>query len=169
MLDACENYTSNKRMRNWILIILAAGCFLYWKHSRGPSDAPIAAAKSPAFRELVTSTSCEGKEKCLIVYVTPWCPACEQMSPYLLKIQEKSKNDPELGIKMIVGQERSPGGNQKIADRYGDTTVIDLDLSVHQMLNVKYYPTILLVRQDGIISGRDNVAFEFAFRRYQLQ
>lgn len=129
----------------------------------------MATLKTPAFRELVTTTSCEGKASCLLVYVTPWCPACEQLSPYLLKIQEKSQPDSEYGIKMIVGLERDPGANQRIAERYGKTTVIDTDQSVHKILNIKYYPTILLVTKDGIISERDNKALEVAARRYQLQ
>ena len=149
-------------MRNWLMIVLAAGCFLYWKHSRRPESAPMA-------KGLYSTTSCEGKTSCFLVYVTPWCPACEQLSPYLLKIQEQTKNDPEFGIKMIVSGERKPGDNQRIADRYGKSSVIDLDRSVHKMLNISYYPTILLVRQDGTISERDNKALEIAFRRYQLQ
>jgi len=156
-------------MRKWIMIIIAAGCFFFWKHTRKMADAPMATLKSPAFRELVSTTSCEKKAACFLVYVTPWCPACEQLSPYLLKIQERSKADPDFGIKMIVGQERNPGDNRRIADRYGSDSVIDEDQSVHKLLNVKYYPTILIVRQDGIISERDNKAIEVAFRRYQLQ
>lgn len=147
------------------MIFLAAGCFFYWKYTR----APIPTLKTPAFKELVTTTSCEGKANCLLVYVTPWCPACEQISPYLRNIQEKSQSDSEYGIKMIVGQERDPGGNRRIADRYGKTTVIDEDLSVQKMLNVSYFPTVLLVRKDGSISERDNKALEVAFRHYQLQ
>ena len=156
-------------MRNWIMITLAAGCFLYWKHSRNSVSAPMATLKSPTAKELYSTTSCEGKASCFLVYVTPWCPACEQLSPYLQKIQEQTKSDPDYGIKMIVSGERNPGDNQRIADRYGQSTVIDQDRSVHKMLDIKYYPTVLLVRQDGTISERDNKALEIAFRRYRLQ
>ncbi len=156
-------------MRKWIIIFIAAGCFFYWKHYRKTTDAPMASLKTPAFRDLIKTTSCEGKTACFIVYVTPWCPACEQLSPYLLKIQEQTKRDQQYGIKMIIGQERKSGENERIAARYGGTAVIDQDLSLHHILNIKYYPTILLVSKDGIITERDNDALEIAFRRYQIQ
>lgn len=150
------------------MIVVIAGCFLYWRSSRNSGDAPLATLKTPAFKELMTTTSCEGKASCFLVYVTPWCPACEQLSPFLLKIQEKSQSDSEFGIKMIVGQERDSGGNQRIANRYGKTTVIDQDLSLHKILNISYYPTVLLVRQDGVIRERDNKALEVAAGRFKL-
>jgi thiol-disulfide isomerase/thioredoxin len=153
-------------MSKWIFIFLAAGCFYLWKQKQNVTSIP---TQSPLYRELVSSRSCEKKSSCALVYVTPWCPACEQLSPILTQWKEKSLNDPEAGLKIIVGMERNSGDNKRIAERYGDNSLIDEDQRLHELLKIRHYPTIILVRKDGVIEKRDQEAIMWAAKKYELR
>ncbi len=123
-------------------------------------------AKTPEYRELVATTSCAGKKSCVLVYVTPWCPACVSMTPLLQALQSKMATDSEFGIKMIVGMERNPGDNQEVALRYGKETIIDSDGRIHEMLQVTQYPTLLMVVSDGVIAKKNQDVLNWASGKY---
>lgn len=153
-------------MGKWIIIFFAAGCFLLWKQSQKEAAAPL---KSAQYFELISNTTCEKKASCALVYVTPWCPACEQLSPLLFQWKEKSLKDPDAGLKIIVGMERNSGDNKKVAERYREHSIIDEDGSLHELLKIKHYPTIILVGKDGVIEKRDQDAIMWAAKKYELR
>ncbi|MGI5861583.1 MAG: zf-TFIIB domain-containing protein [Myxococcales bacterium] len=48
------------------------------------------------------SDPCEGKERCVVVVVAPWCPACKKAVPIINSMQERFKDSPRVGIKPVV-------------------------------------------------------------------
>ncbi len=151
----------------WVLIVIAlGGGFLYLKKGGRSS---IAQAKTPEFRALMQSQSCAGKKACVLLYVTPWCPACLSMSPLFQQMKQKMEGDPDYGMKVIVGQERSPGGNKQMAARYGVDSLIDGDNKILNVLEIDRYPTILLVESNGHILKKHQDVIQWAAPRYQLR
>ncbi len=148
-----------------MLIAIAIGGFIYFKQSKREA---IAQTKNPDFKELVKSNSCAGKKGCVLLYVTPWCPACISMSPMFQQLKAKMENDPEYGMKIIVGRERNAGDNEKMAEKYGKDSLIDSDNKIHDLLKVDRYPTLLLVESSGLITKKHQDAFLWAAPRYQL-
>ncbi len=148
-----------------MLIALAIGGFIYFKQSK--RDA-IAQSKNPDFKELVKTNSCAGKKGCVLLYVTPWCPACISMSPMFQQLKAKMENDPEFGMKVIVGQEKNAGDNEKMAAKYGKDSLIDSDNKIHKILEIDRYPTLLLVESSGLITKKHQDVFLWAAPRYQL-
>ncbi len=149
----------------WILIAVAIGGFLYYKQG---SRSSVAQAKNPDFRSLVQSESCAGKKACLLLYVTPWCPACISMSPLFQQLKQKMESDPEYGMKIIVGRERKSGDNEKMAARYGKESLIDGDDKYHSILEIDRYPTLLMVESSGLITRKNEDVIQWAAPRYQL-
>ena len=139
------------------LILIAAlflGYHLWQKHQNSKPN-PTAAA-------MATTDTCATKKLCTIVYVTPWCPACAQVSPILQAWISKTKDHPEYGIKVIVGYGRNAGDNERTAANYGVNSVVDSDLSLANKLNIKYYPTFLLVNPAGTIIKKDQDVVKWA-------
>jgi thiol-disulfide isomerase/thioredoxin len=151
--------------KNWAILLLCVGIFAYWK-LKVQRPAPGEIANTPAYHELITTESCAGKKSCVLIYVTPWCPACEQMSPFIQKWLAKAKDDPDYGFKVIVGMENARGDNQRLAKRYAPVSVIDHRRKIHDLLGVRYYPTLLMVKTSGEVDARDDKVIEWAMNRY---
>lgn len=112
--------------------------------------------------KIARNETCEGKKSCMLVYVAPWCPACKQMEPLLMQIAKASVRGGDHGVKIVVGQERSPGDNEKLAKAYGVNGVVDADNSIREKLNVKHYPTIMQLDPKGKILQRDGETLQWA-------
>ncbi len=151
-------------MKNlFIFALVAVGIFVYKDKVRSNS---ISSVKSPQFRELVTTTTCQGKASCIVVYVAPWCPACHSMTPAFKLWKDKSVNT-DCGVKIIVGKERTQGDNEIMAQKFGEGVVIDTSLGLHDSLPIEGYPTILLV-QNGIVTKKAQDAFNWANQKLLL-
>jgi thiol-disulfide isomerase/thioredoxin len=151
-------------MTKWIIVFLCGAAFLYYKYR--PVKEEFRVPNSPEYRELVSSTSCEGKKSCVLIYVTPWCPACEEMSPLIQQWLVKARNDADVGFKVIVGMENARGDNQRLAKRYAPVSIIDHRRKIHDLLGVRYYPTLFMVKTNGELLARDEKVVEWAMNRY---
>jgi thiol-disulfide isomerase/thioredoxin len=100
---------------------------------------------------------CEGKKQCLLVYVAPWCSACHQMTPSFQEFQNLSRQNPDVGIKIIVGAGRSVEENNQMAKNFIES-IVDHDLVIRDQLKVSYYPSIYLANDAGEIQLRDQAA-----------
>jgi thiol-disulfide isomerase/thioredoxin len=115
---------------------------------------------------LQTINVCTGKKLCAIVYIAPWCPACEQMSPILKTFLHKSQSVTEYGFQIIVGDERSPGQNGQKAQSLGDGVMIDGDRSLARSLNITYYPTFYVLDPTGKVLMKDQDAMTWANQHF---
>lgn len=77
-----------------LLIVVLLGC------SSSESPQPMLASSQPGQKD-----PCEGKERCLTVYVAPWCPHCNRSVPLLQAMHQKLKHQPRVGMRVIVGRD----------------------------------------------------------------
>lgn len=49
---------------------------------------------------------CEGKKVCLVVYVSPWCPACKGQLPFIKEVDSTVKAYPGFGLEVIIGWDK---------------------------------------------------------------
>ena len=140
------------------LIGLGLGAVSYKSHSEG---------KAP-WQKLATIASggpadyCALKDRCLAVYVAPWCPACNSIAPLLKKSLAASRTKKEFGMKIFVGQERQPGHNDRVAAEFGPGTFVDADGTVLAKLGVSYFPSFFVLDKQGEILLSGDEAREWA-------
>ncbi|MDQ2069015.1 TlpA family protein disulfide reductase [Natronospira bacteriovora] len=91
-----------------ILVLLLGG----WAVMTHESSAPITEASAPAQRlDRFTASAdaehpCIGTERCVLVYMAPWCPHCNGSIPLVRKVREQLNANDDTGMMVIVG----PGG-----------------------------------------------------------
>ena len=46
---------------------------------------------------------CEGKRRCMVAFVAPWCPACHASIPFLLSLKRMVAASSDLGMQIVIG------------------------------------------------------------------
>ncbi len=108
--------------------------------------------------QLTQSLECQKKNGCGVIYVAPWCPACNSMQPQIQQILQKSRENPDYGIVVIVGQGKEARDNFEKAQEIGEGTVTDDDSLYARALKIDRYPTFLVVDSQQKITHRDQAA-----------
>lgn len=62
-------------------------------------------------------------EKCLTIYVAPWCPACKKLNPMILSLREELLAE-NIDVTIIVGQD-SIKKTKDYADKYKFPVLLD--------------------------------------------
>jgi hypothetical protein len=71
-------------------------------HAEGLASARVSALTSAA----EAGDPCAGARRCVIVYLTPWCPACKQAKPLIKQLRSRLESGTRM--KVVIGQgERS--------------------------------------------------------------
>jgi len=98
--------------------------------------------------------ACRGSQRCLIGYITPWCPGCRGSLTFIRQAREYL---PTLGhrssMQIIVGDGPSDQLHS-LAEEVGGHVFIDEDGSISRALRVGGVPAWFLVNQDGAIIDR---------------
>lgn len=110
--------------------------------------------------------NCTDKKFCAVVYVAPWCPACQQMAPQLRTAIERAKTKNNFGLKVVVGQ-GTREQNEAEAASFGAAGSADQDNVVHTALGVDRYPSFFVMDQEKTVILRHEEAF--AWLNEQLQ
>ncbi|MCC6954335.1 MAG: hypothetical protein IT290_09475 [Deltaproteobacteria bacterium] len=50
--------------------------------------------------------TCEGKDRCVILYVAPWCPICHRNVAFFRELRRQLDGAPRVGVNYIVGNDR---------------------------------------------------------------
>jgi len=112
--------------------------FAYWNHPFTPAKANKRVDR------------CLGKERCIVVYVAPWCPACESIQGCLKEAVALTEGMPDFGVDVVMGydkEEKLEAGAVGIgAGVYVDTTG-----DIRRALRVKSLPTFFAVNRQGKI------------------
>jgi len=96
---------------------------------------------------------CVTKKKCLIVYVTPWCPACNSSEALIKRIRDDFKNSPEYGMMIVIGVASQPELAGKALD-LGENTFLDTENKFRKAAKIYAYPTWMVVDQNYNILSR---------------
>jgi len=102
---------------------------------------------------------CEGKKICAIIYVAPWCPACNQMLPEISRILQASEGNPDHEVVVIVGKGADPIENNEKALEIGPLAITDNRSVIHDAFKIDRYPTFMLVNSQHQIVSTDQEAY----------
>ena len=86
---------------------------------------------------------CEGKEYCLTVYLTPWCPACKSSVTFINELREYFSDNNQFALQVIVGAD-GEANLEQMAKQIGKLVYIDADAKFRRATGVHAYPTWLL-------------------------
>jgi len=94
----------------WRKIGLALGLLLaaawWWRPIHFPLDALVPTAEAAEAAEAAdVPAPCEGAERCIVAYVTPWCPACRQSAGVIHAMQERYEDRDDVRVAVVVGQD----------------------------------------------------------------
>ena len=110
---------------------------------------------------LFQEAGCKGKKMCGLVYLAPWCPACNSVIPQLQIFLKNSVNNKELGLQLVVGAGQAPGDNERKAKEIGENVMVDSHNVYATSLAVSYYPTFLVVDDKKQIKYKDQEAMNW--------
>jgi thiol-disulfide isomerase/thioredoxin len=136
-----------------VIIFLA---IKYVRAFRSPSN-----HKLPQSSDIAMVDSCTGKKMCAVIYVAPWCPACETMMPSVLMMAKNAEKNKEYGFQVIVGAGREAGDNARKAELIGYGTLTDDDFKIGKSLGVTYFPSLFVLKSDRTVFIRDQEAMNW--------
>ena len=102
--------------------------------------------------------TCLGKKMCAMVYVAPWCPACNGIESDLRMVGNLSAANPDFGVLIIVGGGQAPGENEAKVVELGSAAVADNQNSYARALRIRKYPTFLVVNSANRLIHQDGDA-----------
>jgi thiol-disulfide isomerase/thioredoxin len=153
-------------MNRWlalILVILALGAWKF-RPGRGPGQLPaepaLLAAASIKDSGAQVADPCSGKQRCLVVYLAPWCPACKSVTPQLLQVRDHWKGSATRGIKFIVGAD-SDEKNRELALSIGDGAYVDQGDAYRRAMKVSHFPTLWVVDENSKVITADRGAYDW--------
>lgn len=91
---------------------------------------------------------CHQKSHCMIVYVTPWCPACHGSAPFIASVRRHSLRSNDWGLKLIMGDGDASDAESYAAATEGDV-FFDQERSASRALGVRRVPAWFVVARDG--------------------
>ncbi len=74
----------------------------------------------------IGSDPCEAKRRCLVAYVTPWCPACHGSVGFINQVATRVSSRDDVGFKVIVGGDSAQRCSQ-FARKFSGATFLDPD------------------------------------------
>lgn len=124
----------------------------------------------------VTRTDpCLYKERCVIVYVAPWCPACHGAVDFLNALTRRVQRSAKVGMKIIIGMDARPKLTEMSRLFVGPTFLDDAG-KFQQSLRVQSVPTAWVADHDGKIlrsvpaslsgNGSEDEIFEYYNKNY---
>lgn len=119
-------------MRSNIIFFAIIGFILYL--SRGQLIGMFKEQKVPP--TLFKEAGCKGKNICGLVYMAPWCPACNSVIPQLQIYLKNSAHHKESGLQIVMGAEQNAGDNARKAKEIGGNVLTD-DLNVYSTTDRK--------------------------------
>ncbi|MDC0357170.1 hypothetical protein OAO01_00010 [Oligoflexia bacterium] len=91
-------------MSNKYIIILVALVALFYL-TRSPQQAPEVALRSLNGTSATSTDPCANKERCIAVFLSPWCPACKRAVTTIPALREYCMRSDKVGFKVIVGRD----------------------------------------------------------------
>lgn len=124
-----------------------------------PVDRIEFASVSPALSNTQPVENCQSKKTCLIIYVAPWCGACQmfierQLSPVSDMIAKK-----EMGMLIVVGAD-TPEKNSEHAKKLGALAGTDKNDEFMRKNKIEYFP-FFIVTSSGQMTHHGQHAWDW--------
>ena len=96
--------------------------------------------------------TCEGRERCVSVYMAPWCPHCKTAVPKVQNMIKKAQSGGKTGVRVVIGMGQQPGDNEKMAEAIAAKgVVIDKDTEIARKLNIQGVPSFKVLDKEGMV------------------
>ncbi|MCB0318240.1 MAG: hypothetical protein KDD56_05745, partial [Bdellovibrionales bacterium] len=92
-------------------------------------------------------SACEGKKRCILLYMAPWCPACRASLPILQSLRRKIPIDSQTGLNIVVGRDRKDSLSD-YALSIGGQVSLDINDSVARKYKIQSLPSWLLLDEN---------------------
>lgn len=96
-------------------------------------------------------------ERCLLVYVAPWCPSCRRAEPMLAELRASLLRD-GVGIEVVVGMDEPPE-LEAHARTFGYPVLLDMDGAVKRDAGIRGVPYFIVTDRRGQVIKRQAGAF----------
>jgi YD repeat-containing protein len=126
--------TETEGMRNVLLVIGLVGLFV-WRGGflAGEVDASALRAEGP--------DPCARAERCLGVYLAPWCPQCQKSHELVAELRARAvRSGGRVGVKVIVGRDER-AALERYAEQLGPPVFFDDDGAFLRQLGGGGVPT----------------------------
>ncbi len=135
--DSKKNGTPNIIIPIVIVVLAIAAFFLFVELKKGDRfpDVQLVAAESSDSN----TDPCVGCDRCIVVYLAPWCSACRRSLDVVRQLNEMFGEDPEVGLLVFVGS--APRGDvEAMAAQIEGPVFVDPDAVLWDQLGVEGYP-----------------------------
>jgi hypothetical protein len=98
---------------------------------------------------------CLNRSRCLVLYLSPWCPSCKNTKNFVPYIRQAMDNNSDTGFVVVVGKAwgNFTGGHEMARD-IGGKVYIDAESQYWQQLRreVNAIPAWLVIEGNGDVS-----------------
>jgi thiol-disulfide isomerase/thioredoxin len=161
-------------MNRWgiaLLVLLFASSWAVRGTVANSERRPAGATKLVSFQELkgqqAPADPCEGKERCVVAYLAPWCPTCKHALPHFLEVRDKWKGNATRGIKFVIGAD-SFEKDKDLALKIGENAYVDSGDGYRDQMRVRHYPTVWVMSGNKVLAV-DGPAYEFLSKETRTQ
>ncbi|MFN0063144.1 MAG: TlpA family protein disulfide reductase [Myxococcaceae bacterium] len=96
---------------------------------------------------------CNETPRCLVVYLSPWCPTCQKAGPLLKELRSRFHQSPKLGVKAVVGLDQA-SRLETYASNLGSPTFVDGDDAFYKSAGLSGVPGFLVLDPKGRVLER---------------
>lgn len=133
-------------MRILVVILAMVGTFLWHGgYLSGPVDDSVLVGSGP--------DECAGAEKCLAVYLAPWCPQCRESGELVDELRTRDALSPAFGFKVIIGRDE-PDALARYAGLLGGAVYYDYDGEFWRQIGAHGVPAWITWDAEGRIRER---------------
>ena len=133
-------------------IIGLLGFFFFGQPSKMPT-ANLQVHNEDTYNEMDGSVGGHcSEEKCLTVYVAPWCPACKSLRPTIIDMA-KTLKDEGVDVKIIVGQDTQKA-TEKYATSYPFPVLLDPNGEFFKKANQRGVPFFMVSDRKGKVVSK---------------
>jgi hypothetical protein len=93
---------------------------------------------------------CQGKERCVVVHLAPWCSACKNSLSTIEALKKKAEESDSLGVMAVVSSAEVERLNE-MAATIGEGSFLDPDGQILSSLKVRGVPFWLTLDKDNNI------------------
>ncbi len=134
----------------YLLGIIGLAAFLFFGQSSKMPTATLQVHNETPYNEVDGSVGGRCLEdKCLTVYVAPWCPACKSLRPTIIDMAKTLKTE-GVEVKVIVGQD-SQKATEKYATSYPFPVLLDPKGEFFSLTNQRGVPFFMVSDRKGNI------------------
>ena len=151
-----------------IFKIIIAVCIAYFVVFKFIFFTPYQAPKTVTASLHESGDPCFQKERCLIVFVAPWCGVCQEELPFLGEIYKFVGGNKNIGFKVMVGMDE-PQKLNSFAQQIHAPTVLDQDKSFQRGMEVSRVPAFFWLDKNGRVLDHPRRAYQLIPGKSQVE